>query len=231
MELTYRLRTVSQAVSDKEEFYEDLLTKYKVQWEELMERNVVKGVEWEMERWEKKRPAELRVMQVDKVVQTVRPVLVKVSPVGVQTDKVEPVAPVVVEGAKRASYASVATQASLGVVALAPVGPSPVPAAARALVVHGVSCRQSMADILYKARRLRLGTGERVLGVRWLLGEQRRRGKWVSSVVIYFFGVVPIGGRCIRFGGQLCLVDKYEFERPARWSEAGGRESSGITGW
>ena len=117
------------------------------------------------------------------------------------------------------------------VVAPAPVGTSPVPSAARALVVHGVSCRQSMADILYKALRLRLGTGERVLGVRWLLGERRRRGKWVSSIVIYFLGVVPMGGRCIRFGGQWCPIEKYEFERPARWSEAGGRESLGVAGW
>ena len=87
------------------------------------------------------------------------------SPVGVQTDMVELLAPVVVEGAKRASYTSVATQASLEVVAPAPVGPSPMPTAARALVVHVVSCRQSMADILYKGWRLRLGTGERVLVV------------------------------------------------------------------
>ena len=47
----------------------------------------------------------------------------------------------------------------------APFGPSPVPTAARALLVHGVSCRQFVADILYKACRLRLGTSERVLGV------------------------------------------------------------------
>ena len=35
---------------------------------------MVKGVEREMERWEKKRLGELRVKQVDKLVQTVRPV-------------------------------------------------------------------------------------------------------------------------------------------------------------
>ena len=58
-ELTCRLRTISQAVSNREEFYKDLLAKYKVQWEELTEKNVVKGVEREMERWEKKRLEEL----------------------------------------------------------------------------------------------------------------------------------------------------------------------------
>ena len=119
-----------------------------------------------------------------------------------QSDKVEPIAPVVVEGAKRASYVSVATQASVEVVVLAPVGPSPVPTAGRALVVHRVSFPQSMADILYKARRLRLGTSERVLRVCWLLGEQCQRGKWVSSFVIYFLGVVSMVCRCIRFERQ-----------------------------
>ena len=74
-----------------------------------MEKNVAEGVEREMERWEKERLRELRVKQVDKVVQTVRPVQVEVSPAGVQTDMVELVAPVVVEGAERAWYASVAT--------------------------------------------------------------------------------------------------------------------------
>ena len=63
---------------------------------------------------------------MDKVVQTVWPVLVEVSLIGVQTDKMEPVAPIVVGGAKRASYASVATQASVGVVAPAPASPSHV---------------------------------------------------------------------------------------------------------
>ena len=179
-------------------------------------KNVVKGVERDMERWEKKRLKELKVKQVDKFVQTVQPVQVEVSPVGVQTDTVEPVAPVVVKGAKRASYSSMATQASVEVVAPAPVCPSPVPVAARALVVHGVSCWQSMADVLYKACRLRLGISERVLGVCWLLGKQWRKGKWISSIVFYFSGVVPIGGRCIRFGGQWCPVDKYKFEKPTR---------------
>ena len=47
--------------------------------------------------------------QVDKVVQTVQPIQVKVSPVRVQTDKVETVAPLVLERAKRALYVSVAT--------------------------------------------------------------------------------------------------------------------------
>ena len=70
---------------------------------------MVKGVEREIERWERKRLKELKVKQVDKVVQMVRPVQVKISPICVQTDKLEPVATVVVEGAKRALYASVAT--------------------------------------------------------------------------------------------------------------------------
>ena len=51
-------------------------------------KNVMKGLEREMERWERKRLEELKVKQVDKVVQTVWPVQVEVSPVGMQTDKV-----------------------------------------------------------------------------------------------------------------------------------------------
>ena len=98
-------------------------------------------------------------------------------------------------------------------------------------MIHGVSCQQSIADILVKAKRLRLGSCERVLGVRWLLGERRRRGKWVSSVVVYFSGVVLVRGRCVRFGGGWRPVDRYEFDRPARWSEAGGRGALSDAGW
>lgn len=52
-------------------------------------------VKREMKKWEKRRLEELKVKQVDKLVQTVRPTKVEVSPVGVQTDQVGLVAPVV----------------------------------------------------------------------------------------------------------------------------------------
>ena len=60
---------------------------------------------------------------MDKLMHTVWPDLTEVSPVSVQTDEVVPTVPVVVEGATRTSYASLATQTSGKVVAPAPVGP------------------------------------------------------------------------------------------------------------
>ena len=76
----------------------------------------------------------MRVKQVDKLMQRVKLVPVKVSPVRVQTDVVVP-AVQVVEGPSRASYATVATQASVQVAAPAPVGPVLLPTGASALVV------------------------------------------------------------------------------------------------
>ena len=163
--------------------------------------------------------------------QTMQPVPIKVSPVGAQTDEVVPAVPVVVEGPAMASYARVATQALVEVAAAAPVGPVLPPTGARALVVHGVSCRQSMAEILWKACRLRLGTDKRVLGVCWLLEEGLRTYKWVLSVAIYFSGVVPVSGRCMRFGGQWCPVDQYEINGLMRWSEAGEYRTLSAAGW
>ena len=49
--------------------------------------------------------------------------------------------------------------------------------------------------------------------MRWLVGVDRRRGKAAFSVVVYFSGVVPVRGRVVRFGGQWCPVDRYEFGR------------------
>ena len=83
----------------------------------------------------------MRVKQVDKLMQTVKLIPVYVSPVGVQTDVVVPAVPVVVQGATRASYISVAKQASVEVAATAPVGLVLPPTGARALVVHVVSCQ------------------------------------------------------------------------------------------
>ena len=98
-----------------------------------------------------------------------------------------------------------------------PGGPSghrgPPPVGTRAVVVHGISCRRSMAEILWQARQLRTGSSARVVAVRWLVGVDRRRGKAASLVVVYFSGAVPVRGRVVRFGGQWCPVDRYEFGR------------------
>lgn len=56
---------------------------------------------------------------------------------------------VIVEGATRALYTSVAIEVLVKVVPPAPVGLVVPPTGARALVVHVVTCQQSMADILW----------------------------------------------------------------------------------
>ena len=66
--------------------------------------------------------------------------VIKVSPIGVQTDVVVPAVPVVIEGALRASYASLATQVSIEIAALAPISPVLSAIKAQPLVVHGVFC-------------------------------------------------------------------------------------------
>ena len=92
-------------------------------------------------------------------------VSVEVSLVGVQTDMVVSAVPEVVEGAQRASYTIVATQVLVEVATLPPVSTTLSVAGARALVVHEVSCRQSVADILCQARMLKRRSDERVLSI------------------------------------------------------------------
>ena len=99
---------------------------------------------------------------MDKLIQTMSLVPVKVSSIRVQIDVVVSAVPVVIEGPYRSLYASVATQTLLKVAVPAPVSLLPIATRARALVVHWVFCRQLVADILWKVRRLRLGTSERV---------------------------------------------------------------------
>ena len=91
---------------------------------------------------------------------------------------------------------------------------------ARAIVIHGVACWQRMADIIFNAQRLRLGSGRQVVGARWLLGRQQRLTKQLSSVVIFFDGALPLRGGSICFGGRICPVEKYDFDRgkqPCDW--------------
>ena len=92
---------------------------------------------------------------------------------------------------------------------------------ARAVVIHGVPCWQRMGDIIFYAQRSRLGHGRQVLGARWLLGRQQRFTKQLSSVVIFFDGASPLKeGSSIWFGGHICPVEKYDFDRgkqPCGW--------------
>ena len=62
----------------------------------------------------------------------------------------------------------------------------------RAVVVHGVSCKQGMGDIIAAARSMKLGGSHRLLGARWLVSWEKRLRKKVSSVVLFFSGDVPL---------------------------------------
>ena len=86
----------------------------------------------------------------------------------------------------------------------------------RAVVVHGVSCRQGMGDIIAAARSMRFGGSRRLLGARWLVGWERRLRKKVSSVVLFFDGMVPLRRPGVWFSGRLCPVETYEFDRGRR---------------
>ena len=81
------------------------------------------------------------------------------------------------------------------------------------MVVHGVACQHSMAEILRQARQVLTRGAAKVVAIRWLVGIDRRRGKVASSVVVYFSGVVSFGSHVVWFIGQWYLVDRYEFER------------------
>ena len=91
IELTCRLHMVSNVVSDKEEYYEDLLGKWKTDLDKTIQNEANGRVKREMKWWEQKRieklkarwEEELSVKHVDKLMQTVRLDPVEVSPVGI----------------------------------------------------------------------------------------------------------------------------------------------------
>ena len=83
---------------------------------------------------------ELRVKQVNKLIETVKLVSIEVSAIVVQTDVLVPVVPVVVKEPVRALYTSMAIHASVEVAALAPVSTVLPLIGTRALVVYEVSC-------------------------------------------------------------------------------------------
>ncbi|KAF8428404.1 hypothetical protein BGX38DRAFT_425686 [Terfezia claveryi] len=77
---------------------------------------------------------------------------------------------------------------------------------AKAIVIHGVPCQRSMADIIQDM-------GVRgILGARWLLGGNRRLGKATSSVVVFFDRKLAIGSH-LRMRGWWLPIEAYEFDR------------------
>ena len=83
----------------------------------------------------------------------------------------------------------------------------------RAVVIHGVLCEQGIRDILAEARRLKLRYGQRTVGARWLVNAHRRLGKRRSSVVVLCSADVVLEKADWWFGGRMCPVDVYEFDR------------------
>ena len=63
-------------------------------------------------------------------------------------------------------------------------------------------------------------TGLEVMGVRWLLSEHRRRGKEVSSLVIYTKSTKEIAA--MRVSGRFFSTEKYD------WNRGHPRQDSGI---
>ena len=84
-----------------------------------------------------------------------------------------------------------------------PVGRAgPHPIGPHALVVHVVPIRKSVDEIFWHAEKLRLGVGEWVVRVRWLIGFERSTGKAASYLELHFGGVVPVREPVLRFGGR-----------------------------
>ena len=94
------------------------------------------------------------------------------------------------------------------------MGPRPADGVVRAqaLLIHGVDCRSGVGSLLAAARRLNVGNCT-VRGVRWLLGVDRRRGKRLSSVVVYLDRPVEVRDHSVWFGGALHPVERYVFGR------------------
>jgi len=80
---------------------------------------------------------------------------------------------------------------------------------AQAIVIHGVPVRYKPG---MTGRWIQEdNTGIEVMGVRWLLSEDRRRGKEASSLVIYTKSTKKI--TAMRLGGKFFSTEKYDWNR------------------
>ena len=202
---------------------------------EVYRMDLEKKLRKEMEEEEKKRLQKRKERLKDKRVQcdtTTAPVKVEVLECEVQTDTVPEMIP-----SPRRTYADVATQAQANVMGFEhleePSGikdkDSPFPSRVgmkgggdsrgcmtRAVVVHGVSCKQGMGDIIEAARSMKLGGSGRLLGAKWLVNWERRLRKKVSSVVLFFNSDMALRKPGVWFSGRLCPGERYEFDRRRR---------------
>lgn len=85
---------------------------------------------------------------------------------------------------------------------------------ARAFVVHGVACKGHMKYKIREVKNAFHGKGGEVIGVRWLLSRNRRRGKGASSLVVVLNRSVPIEKEMsVRMWAKKYTVVEYEWER------------------
>ena len=115
-----------------------------------------------------------------------------------------------VRGTVHQSYASLAAPADLDPTYDKGLGSGPTttsdrewpfPLSLRAVVVHGVSYRSSMAEILCQAKQIRTSATTRVVAIKWLVGINWRKGKVAICILVYFNDVVPVRGCMVRFRG------------------------------
>ena len=80
---------------------------------------------------------------------------------------------------------------------------------AQAVVIHGIPTRYKIGKL---GRWIQEdNTGIEVMGARWLLSEDRRRGKEASSLVMYTKSAKEIAA--MRLGGRFFSTEKYDWNR------------------
>ena len=104
-----------------------------------------------------------------------------------------------------------------------PINSTPTSAhCARAFVVHSVACSGPLTHKIREVERAFGGKGGGVIGVRWLLQWNRRRGKTASSIVVDLKRAVPTAlEMSVRIWGRKHTVVEYEW----------GRKGSEVAAW
>ena len=101
---------------------------------------------------------------------------------------------------------------------------TPTPASlARAFVVHGIACSGPWTQKIQEAERAFGRWGGGVIGVRWLLQGYRRRGKTLSSLVVFMKRAVQTAiDMNVRIRGRKHKVEEYKWDRKStkldRWT-------------
>ena len=87
---------------------------------------------------------------------------------------------------------------------------------ARGYVVHGVAISGPMLPKIREVERAFWGKGGGVIGVRWLLSYERRKGKAASSMVVFLKNAVPtVKEMYVRMRGRKFTVVEYQWGRRA----------------